>query len=294
MRSLRPIAFVLFLLPACSTPRLSVREPQSTGIPSAERRDTMHAEANKAWEHRINQTSLERAIHLWEQLLIAEPTDFALLLNLSRAYYLLGDAFIRQHPSAERDTLVAAFEKGIAYAERAMLEASPAYAKKIRDGIKIDDAIQSMSPQGIPAAFWYATNLGQYAVADGFTTMLFHKDRIYNVMQWVLHKDDDFLYASPHRYFGVFYAKAPSFAGGDMKKSKEHFDKAIQLSPDFLMTKVLYAEFYALRKEDRTLFEALLNDVIASPANSIPGWEPEMLLEQAKAKRMLAQIDRLF
>ena len=57
--------------------------------------------------------------------------------------------------------------------------------------------------------------------------------------------DENYFFAGPHRYFGAMYGLAPGFAGGDMDKSREHFEKAIALAPNYLGSRVLYLEVWA-------------------------------------------------
>ncbi|MEE8408419.1 MAG: TRAP transporter TatT component family protein, partial [Myxococcota bacterium] len=91
-----------------------------------------------------------------------------------------------------------------------------------------------------------------------------------------------------------FYAKAPSFAGGDLDKSKQHFERAIELEPNYLGTKVLYAEYYAPKREDKELFTRLLNEVAGGDVTVLPGLEPEQTFEQKKAERLLSEVDEIF
>lgn len=123
---------------------------------------------------------------------------------------------------------------------------------------------------------------------------LFYKDRIFAVMEHVLNLDETFFYGAPHRYFGAFYAKAPAFAGGDMAKAKEHFDKSLAIDERYLGTKVLYAEYYATKADDKEMFTTLLNDVISADPAIIPEVQPENVVEQEKAKALLAAADDMF
>ena len=99
--------------------------------------------------------------------------------------------------------------------------------------------------------------------------------------------DPNYSYAAPDRYWGAYYAIAPSFAGGDLDKSEKHFKKSILAAPGYLATKVLYAQYYATKRQDSALFETLLNEVISADATAIPELTPENKAEQAKARKLL-------
>jgi hypothetical protein len=288
------LVVALFAFAACGPGRQAAWEKQpteqQTQTPAAG--GDLAAEAKAAWEKRDDRAQLEKAIAAWEQVLAAKPDDAAALTSIARAYYFLGDGYMRL--AGEDEAMLATFEKGISAGERAMMAASPDFAARVKNGEKVEDAVKSIAKEAQPAVYWYASNLGKFAVAKGFTTTLFYKDRIYAVMQRVLELDETFYHAAPHRYFGGFYAKAPAFAGGDLNKSKEHFERALALDDKFLGTKVLFAEFYATRAENRDLFTKLLTDVTNADPAVLPDVVPEQKMEQTKAKALLAQINDIF
>ena len=268
----------------------SAAKQTEAAAPTAEA--DLEAVANEAWAARSDRAKLEQAISAWETMLKADPNNADLLTRLSRGYYFLADGHIRA--DGDEEAMLTTFEKGISAGERAMVASSEEFAKRVKAEEKVEEAVGSISKEGQPALYWYASNLGKFAVAKGFTTTLFYKDRIYAVMQHVLSLDETYFHAAPHRYFGAFYAKAPSFAGGDMTKSKEHFEKALALDSNYLGTKVLYAEYYAAKNEDRELFTKLLGEVSAADASVIPDLVPEQTMEQAKAKKLMAEVDDIF
>ncbi len=287
-------------LMACGPGRQATWEKEPQAAPKAPQQPSADegaspdeaAAAEAAWQARDQRASLEKAIALWEKLTAEHPDDAALWVHLARGYYLLADAYMRL--AGEDDAMLATFEKGVQAGEHAMLASSPEFAQKVKAGEKVEEAVKLIPKDGQAAIYWYATNLGKFAVTKGFTTTLFYKDRIFAVMQQVLKLDENFFYGAPHRYFGAFYAKAPSFAGGDLDKSKEHFEKGLAIEPHYLGTKVLMAEYYATKRGDREMFTKLLNEVLAADPTQLPDITAEQKLEQEKAKQMLARTDELF
>jgi tetratricopeptide (TPR) repeat protein len=248
--------------------------------------------AASAWEQRGNRASLEESIALLEQVTTAAPNNANAWTQLSHAYYLLADGYMRL--AGEDEAMQKTFEKGVMAGERAMMSSSSEFAARVQAGEKVEDAVKSIPAGNEDAIYWYATNLGRFAVATGFTKTLFYKERIYAVMQRVLELNPTFFHGAPHRYFGAYYAKAPAFAGGDLTKAKEHFDKALELEPRYFSTKVLYAEYYATKVENRELFTRLLTEVQQANPNVLPDLVPEQRIEQEKARRLLASVDELF
>ena len=84
--------------------------------------------------------------------------------------------------------------------------------------------------------YWYATNLGKWGNAQDITVVLTYKDRIYAIMEQVYKLDTSFFYGAADRYFGAYYAIAPSFAGGDLDRSLQHFDATRKIEPRYLLT----------------------------------------------------------
>lgn len=285
---------------ACSAGREAVWErdgeelksPDAEAVAETSEGDPSLADrAEAAWAQRTDRAQLEAAIAAWEELLAQRGEDGELLAKLSRAYYLLGDGYMRLAGEAGMEETL---EKGVEYGERAMMAMSPEFAERVRNEEKVEDAVQSLDKNAMSAVYWYASNLGKFAAEKGFTTQLFYKDRILAVMTRVLELDPDYFYAAPHRYFGAFYAKAPAFAGGDMEKSKEHFDASIEMYPQYLGTKVLLADYWAVKQDDKELFLKMLDEVLAADPNAVPELVAENRIEQEKAKQLKAKVDELF
>lgn len=252
---------------------------------------SLEQQAQAAWEKRDDEQSLRAAISAWEQL-AQTSTEPKLHAQLSRAYYFLADAHVRKQ-GTKSDAYLETFEKGTAAGERGLAAANPEFKQRVTSGEPVEKAITSIGPESAEAAYWYAANLGKWARAKGFATTLGNKDKIKATMDKVLQLDPNFFHAAPHRYFGAFYAVAPGFAGGDMNKSKDHFDKSIELSPNYAGTKVLMAEVYAAKLKDRELFNKLLDEVLAMPDDALPELVPETKAEKEKAQELKAKIEEL-
>lgn len=248
------------------------------------------AEGDALWEQRGDQAQLEAALKAWDVALAANPGDAELLVKLARGSYLLSDGYFR----ADKTRYLETFEKGVDYAERALTAASPEFAKRVRAGETVINAINAVDAVGVPALYWYSSNLGKWAKAKGFTTLLGNKDTIKAIMERCLALDETYFYGGPHRYFGAYYAVAPSFAGGDLNKAKVHFEQSIETAPNAVSTKVLMAENYAVKSQDKELFVKLLQEVLAVDDDIIPELAPETKIEKEKARELLAEIDDKF
>ncbi|MEM9194238.1 MAG: TRAP transporter TatT component family protein [Myxococcota bacterium] len=249
--------------------------------------------AAELWAERQDEAALRSAIVHWEAAARNSPEDPEIWVRLARAYYFLGDGHLSFAPEREAD-MVTAYEIAVDRAERALMALSPDFALRMQSGAQMADAIRILDEDAVPALYWRSAALGRWGIHRGFATVLGYKDEIRAVMQRCVELDGDYFHAGPHRYFGAFYARVPSFAGGDLERSQEHFDRALQTGPSYLGTRTLLAAEYAVRQGDRSLFEAHLQAVIDADVDAAPDVRPENLIEQRRARVLLALADDLF
>jgi tetratricopeptide (TPR) repeat protein len=124
-------------------------------------------------------------------------------------------------------------------------------------------------------------------VAKGFTTVLKYKNKLKAFVDRVVELDPQFFHGAGDRGLGAFYAKAPSFAGGDLGKAHQHFTRSLEIAPNYFGTKLLIAEYYATKKQDKTLYTKILQEVLAADPKVIPEIAPEQMADQVKAQRLL-------
>ena len=266
-------------------------EKPTSAPPAAEAVATASAEGDAAWEQRGEKAKLVEAITKWEAAFEKAPSA-ELAHKLARAHYLLGDGYyVLENNTEGRD---AEYQKGLDWATRSLKLSAPEFTKAMIDGKKHAEAITMAPKESVPAMYWYATNLGKWAATKGFTTRLKYKDDIKATMLHVKSLDEMYFYAAPWRYFGSFEAATAGLAGGSLEKSEENYKKAVELAPNYLGTKVLWADFLCTKKQDKAMFKKLLDEVIAADPKVDAAIEPENRIEQAKAKKLLAEIDEKF
>jgi tetratricopeptide (TPR) repeat protein len=251
------------------------------------------ASAETAWANRGDQAQAKAAIDAWTKAAEIDPRNTTALNELTHAIYFYSDCHLRfdeDNPDAYKNS----HEEGTRAAERALSAMSPAFAEKMASGERIEEAISVLNASAVPALYWRSSNLGRWATLESFATLLSYKDEIRAIMEFCLDEDPHYFYQGPDRYFGVFYAKAPGFAGGDMKKSAAHFNVAIDAHPNYLGTRILMAEEWAVKEDNRALFEELVNYVLKADPNAIPALVPEAMCEKRKAKKLMAEIDDIF
>jgi tetratricopeptide (TPR) repeat protein len=242
------------------------------------------------WDKRTDAAAVRAAIDAWEKAAALDEKNAEVLIKLTRANYFLADGYLRDDDKA----YLAAMDQAVKWGEKAMIAVSPEFETKMRGGSKFVEAVKSVPKAGVPAMYWYASALGKWAKKKGFAVLLGQKDNVKATMDRCLELEPEFYYGGPHRYFGAFYAIAPSFAGGDLEKSKVHFKKSLEIEPDYIGTKVLWAQELAVKQQDEETFDKLLAEVLAVPDDAIPEVRPEIMVEKTKAKELMAEKDDLF
>ncbi len=147
-----------------------------------------------------------------------------------------------------------------------------------------EKALKGMGRRYVPRLFWTAMNWGNLINLSKTSPLAVAQfPKVEAIMQRVIQLDPNYYYAVPHVYFGVSYSTRTSLFGGNLGKSKAHFEKALAAyNRKFLMTHVYYAQFYAVRSGDKELYKSLLNEVLISDAKALP--EARLANELAKIR----------
>ena len=246
------------------------------------------ADAEAAWAQRQDKAQLETALAKWEAYLAHDPNNGQVLGMLARGYYLLGNGHL-----TDEDAKLAAYDTGASFGERGMAT-NEAFRKCVEGGNKDYKCLEHMGTDDLLPTYWVYANVGKWSATKGFTYIVKNKSKLKAIADWVHATDTHYFYGAGDRLLGTYYAKAPAAFGGDLSKSKKHFDQSLAIEPNYLGTKVLMAQYYATKQQDRDLFQRLLEEVIAADPNSIPEIYAEQSLDQANAQRLLDQIDDLF
>ncbi len=301
MRSLKfgqSIALVAMvaLVASCGSTRESAWETTgSASLTDAQRAQVAQliSQAEQAYANRGDAAQAKAAVDAYKAAADIDPGNVSALTELTHAIYFYADCHLRfdeSNPELYKNT----HEEGVRAAERALSAQSPAFAEKMAAGTRIEDALDVLNASAVPALYWRSSNLARWAGLESFATLLSYKDEVRAIMEFCLANDPQYFYQGPDRYFGAFYARAPSFAGGDMKKSAAHFNIAIDAQPNYYGSRILMAEEWAIKEDNRPLYEELVNYVVNGDPNVIPEIVPESICEQRKGKEMLSKIDETF
>ncbi|MBI3071735.1 MAG: hypothetical protein HYY84_06350 [Deltaproteobacteria bacterium] len=286
-------------------------ESRGAAISPAARAEAAQLErrADELWRDRLDRSRLEAAIATLARAVEIDATNATRLTRLARAYYFLADGHLsfelerakREDESGEsaaiksiKRRLRATYQHGANAAERAIAAHAPRFATAMRSGARLESALHLVADKSAAGAlFWYAANLGRWALLMGIAEILYHKDRVFAVVERVQSLAPDFFHGAVDRYFGVYYTRVP-VPRGDLARSKRHFERALRRHPSYLATRVLFAEHYAVRARDRALFERELRAVTAADERALPNLLPELTVEKRRARLLLERVEDLF
>ena len=156
-------------------------------------------------------------------------------------------------------------------------------------------ALRKTGKRDIPALFWTAFNWALWAnLHRDDPSAIVDIPRIQAMIERVIELDSDYYYGSAHAFRGVIAASRPQALGGDPELARREFAKALGVAPNYLMTKVLFAQYYARQTHDAHLFEGLLNEVLKADDDDLPQQRLANELAKRRARLLLKMKGKLF
>jgi hypothetical protein len=288
----------------CGAAQPQVRGPSADTL-STQQRQSLLERADEAWQKRLDPQKLEAAIEAYRRVAGAAPqpektqpassetwTQAALWTRLARAYQFRADAHLED---AASETLRDNHAKGMDAAKRAATAAAAQLDNAFNGEEDLADVLdqESKVPSAAsPGLYWYAVHLGQWGQTQGMFTLMKYRNDIQSAMDFVRDNRPEYFYGACFRYYGTYWTRLPM--GKKPDKSRQNFDRAIEIAPSFLASKVLKARHYATLAGDRQLFEKLLKDVLEADLDAAPAVRPENTVAKRQAERLLKRADSLF
>lgn len=148
----------------------------------------------------------------------------------------------------------------------------------------------------VPKLFWTAFSWGgSINLNKDSPQAIIEFPKVEAMMQRVLELDEFYFYGGPHLFFAVSFGSRPAMFGGNLEKSKEHFEKAVgAYQRKFLMALVMYAQVYAVQAQDPALFDSLLSEVVAADPAAMPEQRLANELAVRRAKWLLGNKSQFF
>jgi hypothetical protein len=241
---------------------------------------------------RVLQEGMPAYLMLIDGMIQSWPDSGQLLIAGAQSYSTFASLFVEDQDKEYANLLYA---RGRQYALRSL------ELKSFRDPLQrpFDDFLQGLKRlkrKDVPVLFWTATCWANW-IRLNLDSMeaLSELPRVEAMMKRVLELDEGFYYGGAHLFMGIWYASRPKIAGGDLKKSQEHFLKALNLGKrEFLMAYVYYANHYARKAADKGLFVSTLQKVLETPAETSPDLVLVNTVAKKQAKELLSHLEEYF
>ena len=240
---------------------------------------------------------------------ILDSEDIDTVREGAPAYLLLIDSFLQGSPDSE-DLLLAAAElngafavlvegdearvkllagKAMDYAERAACVAgSLVCGAREMTWAGFEEAVAALKKGDLDIAYGLGVAwVGRLQANSDDWVVIAELGRARLLMERVLELDETWEDGGAHLYLGGMETLLPASLGGRPDKGRMHFERALALNDEWLMTKVIYAQQYARLVFDRALHDRLLNDVISADPRG-RGMTLTNRIAQEQAKELLA------
>jgi len=257
-------------------------KPQAQASTGASQRELM-ARAAAAWAHREEPASLDEAIRLWEEAALQPPVPVEALISAARARRLRMDRAAVSSSEALHE--VARDASACAdLAHRAWAALEPDAAAAASAGQPLGQVLARIGPRAAEPLYLEAVCTAAWSRAQGFTPLIERRGELKQMLARVAEIAPDLDEAGAEREMGKLYAALPTYAGGDLREARAHFEAALARVPSSARTRIVFARTVGVKAQDRALFEAQLQAASSSPDGEI----------SAEARTLLAREDELF
>jgi hypothetical protein len=229
---------------------------------------------------------------LLDGLIESNPEDEGLLLAGARAYTAFASSFIDED---DRERGVVLHERGREYALRAFALRPGGEAALAGDQDEFEAYLGRFRAEDVPLLYGVAVAWMGWISAEGSPRARADFPMVRALLERCLALDETYDDGGVHLFFGIYYAVQPLGFGGDLEKSRSHFQRAMEINRGRnLMVPVLYARYYARMAFDRELFERTLREVLEAPEQDSLDYRLINALARRRAERLLAEIEEYF
>jgi len=247
---------------------------------------------NHETDLKLAEDSIPANLNMLQGMINIDPENALLQTYAAQAYYGLSYGFNEDNrPERATDFYLRGRQHGLT-------------ALKINSGkdllnitiIDFDKAVNQLDKDDVAAMFWTASCWAKW--------IDMHRDdpeaiaqlvRATALMQRVLELDETFYHGGAHMYFGVYYGSRSPLLGGNFEKSRQHFNRAREITNNkLLIPDLLQAQYLARQQQDKQDFHDRLNAVINAPDDLMPSLGLQNKIAQRKAAALLKQENEWF
>lgn len=160
------------------------------------------------------------------------------------------------------------------------------FKEALSKGVSFKEALRFLNEKDLPAAYSTAFNMGLNLICslDEPKIIVLSNDYV-DLTKWLIETDEFNEYGTAHVLLGVFYAIMPVVNGGGPLKARKEFERAIEISPEFLINHFFYARYYPTLVVDEDTFDREMNFIFSFSMDTFPSARilNEVALKKAKS-----------
>lgn len=158
------------------------------------------------------------------------------------------------------------------------------------------EAVAVATSKDVALLYWTAVSWGAaISVSKDDPDLIADLPQVQALIERALVLDESFDHGAIHSFMITFEMSRPDAHGDRATRSREHFERAVELSEGSLAGPyVSLAEAVAVQHQDRQAFEALLGQALAIDPDARPEFRLINLVMQRRARWLLSRTDDLF
>lgn len=250
--------------------------------------------------------ALPFTIKMYESLLDFIPGHRGLQLRTGSLYIMYANAFLDTPASMLTDEEYKKQEflmqraknlylRGRNILLNALEKKHPGFRKNL-DQRKFEQALSSMKKDDVELLYWAGAGwMGAYAIDPFDMDLGLTLPGAAALMERVLKLDKKFGEGAIHNFYILYYGSLPEYMGGDSKKARKHFEKAIEVSGiNVTSPHISLATTVSIKDQKVKEFKQLLNKVLEIDLDADPDNRLLHTLNQRKARWLLEHVEDYF
>lgn len=226
---------------------------------------TMNMETDTA----LAKNALPSSIKLLEGLAVSFPKDTDIKIWLCEALcgYSLG--FVEDD---NRDRASSLYLRAKEYAIESVVLKTGFKRNFLFDLPKLEKWINTIDKRKLPYLFWLGQSWGSWISIN-----LDKPDAMADLpkVQWIMKKvidiDESYYHGGSHIFMGSVLASVPLMLGGNLSKSKEHFDKFFRITDrKYLLGHYFFMKTYCVKSQNKELFNDISVEIQSFDIDQMP------------------------
>jgi len=156
-------------------------------------------------------------------------------------------------------------------------------------GVKAGRAAVKESADRVEGNFWLGVNLALLAQVQSKPFAILHAVQAKRALAKAVEIDRGYHGAGPLRVLARLQQHLPLMLGGGSERAIKNYEEAIRIDPTNTVTRIYLAELLLKMNRVEEAQEQLESILLTTP---LPNWKFESERDQARAKAMLATLDR--